>query len=168
MTEALKARPEIMREAANVTAAKQGITVARAGLLPSLTAAYNYSYTPNVGSLGESRTGYASLTFSLPIFDSGATHGKVVEARAQVATAETNRRAAGDAVTLELRQAYLNLQAAELSLSSSRESLVQADEAYRLARLRYTTGVSTQAGVSPFVELSNRAANLESIAKRLR
>lgn len=160
LAESLKMRPEVLREDASVAAAKKGVTVARAGLRPSLSLGYNYTYTPNVGAFGQKTTGYGELTLSLPIFDSGATRGRITQAKADVATAEINRRSTVDSITLELRQAYMNLQAAELSLKAARQSLAQADEAYRLARLRYTTGVTSQEGVSPLIELSDAQQTL--------
>lgn len=160
LAESIKTRPEILRDDASIAAAKRGVTIARAGLRPSLSLGYNYAYTPNTGAFGQQTTGYGLLTLSLPIFDSGATRGRVTQAQAGVATAETNRRETIDSITLELRKAYLNLQAAELSLKTARQSLAQADEAYRLARLRYTTGVTSQEGVSPIVEVSNAQQTL--------
>ena len=160
LKEALHTRAEILRDDARIDAAKKGIVVARSGTLPSLSLGYNYGFTPNVGALGQEHTGYGSLTLSIPIFDSGAAKGRVTQARADVSTQETNRRSDLDSITLELRQAYLNLQSAELSIKSSREALSQADEAYRLARLRYSSGVTSQAGVSPIVELSSAQQTL--------
>ncbi len=160
LDESIKTRPEILRDDASIAAARKGVTIANAGLRPTLSLGYNYAYTPNTGAFGQQTTGYGLLTLSIPIFDSGASHGRVTQAHAGVATAETNRRATIDSITLELRKAYLNLQAAELSLKTARQSLAQADEAYRLARLRYTTGVTSQEGVSPIVELSNAQQTL--------
>ncbi len=160
LEEALHTRAEILRDDARIDAARKGIIVAKSGTLPSLSLGYNYSYTPNVGALGQEHTGYGSLTLSIPIFDSGAARGRVTQARADISTQETNRRIDTDSITLELRQAYLNLQSAELSIKSSREALGQADEAYRLARLRYSSGVTSQTGVSPIVELSSAQQTL--------
>ncbi len=160
LNEALHTRAEILRDDSRIDAARKGIVVAQSGTLPSLSLGYSYSYTPNVGALGQQHTGYASLTMTFPIFDSGAARGRVTQARADVSTQETNRRSDVDSITLELRQAYLNLQSTELSIKSTREALAQADEAYRLARLRYSSGVTSQTGVSPIVELSSAQQTL--------
>ena len=156
LKEALGKRAEILREDANIAAARKGITIARSGLLPSLSVGYNLNYAPDGGALsGQALTGYAGLTLTIPLYDSGATRGKVTQARSQLATAETNRREQVDTVTLEVRQAYLNLQQALEAISTARQELAQADESYRLARLRYSAGVTSQVGVSPIIELSN-------------
>lgn len=156
LKEALATRAEILREEANIAAARKGILVARSGLLPTVSVGYNLNYAPNGGALaGQELTGYAGLSLTVPLFDSGATRGRVEQARARVATAETNRRDQVDAVTLEVRQSYLNLQQAQEAIVAARQELAQADESYQLARLRYSTGVTSQSGVSPIVELSN-------------
>jgi outer membrane protein TolC len=160
LEEALRTRAEILRDDARIDAARKGIFVAQSGTLPSLSVGYNYQYTPDVGALGQEHTGYGSLTLSFPIFDSGAARGRITQARADLSTQETNRRSDVDSITLELREAYLNLQSAELSIKSSREALAQADEAYHIARLRYSSGVTSQTGVSPIVELSTAQQTL--------
>ncbi len=158
--EALRTRAEILREDATIAAAKKGITVARSGLLPSLSAGYQYSYSPNATAFAQKETGSAVVTLNLPLFDSGAARGRVRTARAQVAMAETNRRTQIDTVTLEVRQAYLNLRQNQEKVSAARQQLAQADEAYRLARLRYSAGVTKQAGISPLIELSDAQRTL--------
>lgn len=154
--EALLSRPEILREDANIAAARKGIVVARASQLPSISIGYNVNYAPNSGTLaGQVFTGYAGLTLSVPLFDGGAARGRVTQAKALVSQAETVRREQIDAVTLDVRLAYLNLQQAEQAIAAARQELAQADESYRLARLRYSAGVTSQSGVSPLIEVSN-------------
>jgi outer membrane protein len=161
LKEALGTRAEILREDANIAAARKGIVVARSGLLPSVSVGYNLNYAPNAGALaGQELTGYTALSLTIPLYDSGATRGRVTQARAKVATAETNRREQVDTVTLEVREAYLNLQQAEEGIAAARQELAQADEGYRLARLRYSAGVTSQTGVSPILELSNAQQSL--------
>jgi len=156
LKEALRTRPEILREDANIAAARKGIVVARASQLPSVSIGYNVNYAPNSGTLaGQVFTGYAGLTLSVPLFDGGAARGRVTQAKVRVSQAETARREQIDAVTLDVRQAYLNLQQTEEAIAAARQELAQADESYRLARLRYSAGVTSQSGVSPLIELSN-------------
>jgi len=156
LKEALRTRPEILREDANIAAARKGIVVARAGQLPSVSIGYNVNYAPNSGTLaGQVLSGYAGLTLSVPLYDGGATRGKVMQAKALVSRAETARREQIDAVTLDVRITYLNLQQTEQAIAAARQELAQADESYRLARLRYSAGVTSQSGVSPLIELSN-------------
>ena len=156
LKETIGLRAEILEGDANIAAARKGILVARAGLLPGVSVGYNLAYAPDTGTFsGQPLTGYAGLTVNIPLYDSGAVRGRVIRARGVVATAETNRRDQVDTITLELRQAYLNLQQAEEGVRVARQELAQADESYRLARLRYSAGVTSQSGVSPLIEVSN-------------
>lgn len=161
LAEAMCTRPEIARENASISAARKGIAVAKSGVLPSVSLGYQVSFTPDASGIStQTTTGYAILNVSLPLFDAGATRGKVKEAHSKLAAAETSRRAEVDAVALELRQAWLNLQQYQEQVASARQELAQADEAYRLAQLRYSAGVTSQAGVSPLIELSNAQKSL--------
>jgi outer membrane protein len=161
LAEALQNRPEILREEASIAAVKKGIVVARSSLLPSTSLGYTYSVNPNASAFsGQKQSGTATLSFTVPLFDAGAARGRVRTARAQIAAAETNRRTQVDTVTREVRQAYLNLQQAQEQIVATRQELAQADEQYRLARLRYTAGVTNQTGVSPLIELSNAQQSL--------
>jgi outer membrane protein TolC len=161
--EALRSRAEILREDAYVAAAQKGITIARKGLLPSMSVGYSYTLNPNASAFGgQKQSGQAVLTVNVPLFDAGAVRGRVRTARSQVAAAETNRRTEVDAVTLEVREAILNLQQAQGETAATRQALAQADEAYRLARLRYSAGVTKQSGVSPLIELSDAQKTLSA------
>jgi outer membrane protein TolC len=51
-------------------------------------------------------------------------------------------------VTLEVKQAYLNLQSAEQQIETAQKGLVAAREALRVANLRYQEGVGTPVEVS--------------------
>jgi outer membrane protein TolC len=48
---------------------------------------------------------------------------------------------------------------------AAREELAKADEGYRLARLRYSAGVTSSAYISPLLELSDAQKSLSSAQK---
>jgi outer membrane protein TolC len=161
LREALVRRPEIGRAEATIAAAKKGITVSRQSGLPSVSVGYYGAYTPDVTGLSNLKlTGYAILSVTVPIFDAGATRGRIEQARARESSAETDRRTQVDTVTLEVRQACLDLLLSRQQVGTARQELAQADEAFRLAQLRYSAGVTTQAGVSPLIELGNAQSAL--------
>ncbi len=156
LREALATRPEILEGDANIAAAQRGILIARRSLLPSLTLGLGVNYTPDAAGFSpQTSLGTATVSVSLPLFDGGISRARVTQARANIATQEVNRRASVDQVTLDTRQAYLNLTLFRNSVAVANAALTQAREAYRLARVRYTAGVAGQVGVSPQVEVSN-------------
>lgn len=158
--EALRTRPEILESEAQVAAAQRGILFARRSQLPSLSLSLSYVYTPNAVGFTRANEGAATLGVSIPLFDGGLARERVREARADVATAEINRRQAVDQVGLEVQQAYIALTQARNRVAVANVGLAQAREAYRLARVRYNTGVSQQPSVSPQLELSNAQVGL--------
>ena len=161
LQEALITRPEILEGDANIAAARRGILIARRSLLPSLSLGLGVNYTPDAAGFSpQTSLGTATIAVSVPLFDGGVSRARVTQARANVATQEITRRTSVDQVTLDVRQAYLNLTQFRNSVAVANAALTQAREAYRLARVRYTAGVAGQVGVSPQVEVSNAQAAL--------
>jgi outer membrane protein len=154
--EAVGLRPEILEGDANIAAARKGIQLARRSLLPTVGVTSGYNYAPNAGGFSPQTTfGQAGFSVNFPLFDGGVARAREREARADVSTAETNRRQSVDLVVLEVRQAYLNLLQARDRVAVANRALAQAREAYRLARVRFEAGVSQAQGVSPLLELSD-------------
>ncbi|MCW3095453.1 MAG: outer membrane protein [Chthonomonadaceae bacterium] len=154
--EAIGLRPEILEGDASIAAARKGILLARRSLLPTLGITGGYNYTPDAGGFTpQTSLGQAVVSINFPIFEGGLARAREKQARADVSTAETNRRQFVDEVLLELRQAYLNLLQARDRVAVANRALAQAREAYRLAKVRFDAGVSQAQGVSPLLELSD-------------
>jgi outer membrane protein TolC len=158
--EALATRPELLESDAEIAAAQKGIQYARRSLLPTLGLSFGYYYVRN--STGNTRINEpeASLAFTLPLYDGGVERARVQQARANVATAITNKRQSTDVVTLEVQQAYLNLVQARDQVAVANEALGQARTAFQLSRVRYNAGVASRAGISPLLEVSDAQAAL--------
>jgi len=163
--EAIKSRPEILMEEANIEAARKGIRIARAFGLPSFSVGYKQSYTPTSLTSSQTNIGEATLSVSVPIFDSGYTAGKVEQAKASVSSAETARRQERDAVILEVRKAYMTLHECLTAIQAARTELATADEGYRLAQLRYSVGVTSSSYTSPILEVSDAQKTLSTANK---
>jgi len=149
LQEALNLRPEIMEANANIAAAQQGIALARRSQMPSLGLTYGLVYVPNTTAFSTNNlTGQLIATLSVPIFDGGIARARVEQARANVATAETDRRQTVDLVNLQVRQAYLTLIQARDRVAVANQALAEAQESYRLARVRYNAGVTSLLEVS--------------------
>lgn len=160
LQEALRTRPEILEAEASLAAARKGIVVARRSSLPGVSVSVGYTYTPNATAFARPNVVAGVLGVSVPVFDGGLTRARVQEARADVALAETARRAAVDQVGVDVQQAYLALLQARDRVQVANVGLAQAREAARLAQVRYNAGVSQQVGVSPILEISNSQTSL--------
>jgi outer membrane protein TolC len=153
--ESLETRPEIWQAQANIQASKKGFQLARRSILPSMALNWGLNYTPDAAGFAPLITTWqATAQIALPIFDGGAARARMRQAKADIASAEVGLRQTEDLVTLEVRQAYLTLVQARDRVVVTTQALAQAQEAFRLARVRYNAGVS-QAGISPLLEVSD-------------
>ncbi len=149
-------RPEILQGDANIAAARKGIVLARRSLLPNFGVSWGLNYTPDAAGFAPQTVAWqAQFQIALPLYDGGVARARGKQARSDVSVAETNRRTAVDTVTLEVRQAYLLLLQARDRVAVANQALIQAQEGFRLARVRYNAGVTGQTGVSPLLELSD-------------
>ncbi len=142
-------RPEVLGAEAALAAAHRGVYLARRSYLPSLNLNAQFTYTPNAAGFSPQTTAnQVSVSVSLPLWDGGISQAEVEQAKANVDTAQTTLRQTIDQIDLDVRNAYLNLLQARDRVTVSNQALSQAKESYRLAMVRYTSGVSTQVEVS--------------------
>ncbi len=148
-------RPEVLGAEAALAAAHRGVYVARRSYMPSMALNAQFTYEPNAAGFSPQTTAnQVSLSLSIPLWDGGVAQAEVEQAKANVDTAQTTLRQTIDQVDLDVRNAYLTLVQARDRVTVANQALSQAKESYRLAMVRYTSGVSTQ------VEVSNAQAAL--------
>jgi outer membrane protein TolC len=90
----------------------------------------------------------AGLTLSWPVFDGFRTRSNVALARAQAQVAEAQATQAREAAAVQLAQARSDLVTAQAQFAATRLNVAEAEEAFRLASLRFQRGLSTQLEVS--------------------
>jgi len=84
---------------------------------------------------------------SLPIWDSGAIAGQVIQQRALLSESKITYDDDVRQVELEIQQAYSNLQQNEELVKSQEKNVELADEALRLAKARLDAGAGVQLDV---------------------
>ena len=160
----------------NLAARQLGVRVARADYYPTLTAFVQsgfQAYPPPglgfpmtrgivsadncpVGSVATLRCqngGFfsdqqAGLNISFPLFDGLRVKSNVDLAKAQVRLAELQLQQQREAVSLDVARARAELRRARAVFAASQQNSAEADEAFRLASLRFARGLSTQLEVS--------------------
>ncbi len=162
VAEAIKTRPEILGAQANLSAARQGIKLARKSVAPRVGLNLGYTLTPNNTVFSRENVIAGTVDINIPLYDGGVARAHASEAKAEVSAAETAKREAIDGVTLEVQQAYIAMIQAKERIAVAEVGLTQAREAARLARVRYSAGVSQQTGVSPLLELSDSENSLST------
>jgi outer membrane protein len=144
---ALRQRPEISQSTDAAKSAQEGITVARAGYLPTLSATYQTGLSDNFfgGSGGYNWSAYlqASWTF----LDSGLTAGRLKQAVEGFNVAKEQLRQTLDTVRLDVQSAYLSLIASEEAIKTSAAAVGLAEEDYKIKVIRYQAGVGTNLDV---------------------
>ena len=144
---AAKHRPELEQAKQQVEAAKGALRVAISGHMPQVAATASQSWKDSNWPGDENGNWYVGVSVGLNIFDSGVTTSKIHGAEADLAKAHETYRDTVDAVNLDVRSNYLNLREAEKRIDTTKLSVSQAEEDYRIAQLRYMNGVGTNTDV---------------------
>lgn len=146
---ALEARPEIEQIDLGIRAGEVNVDLQRLNNYPTLAfgANYNYNFTAS-GFSPEKGNWNLGLNASWPLYQGGETRAKVDQAREQVRTAELQRSQLRRGVALEVRQAGLRVQETADRFAVADKAVSLAEEALRLARVRYQNGVTTQLEVT--------------------
>ncbi|MBV9852440.1 MAG: TolC family protein [Armatimonadetes bacterium] len=140
---ALRQRPELRQADNNIRIAQRLVRLAGDTLLPTLGLSANADYAGNVTTGTPHDTYSVSAQLTVPLYDGGYTRSQVRSARVDLQTQLTTRDQLQQNVTLEVRQAYLNIQDAQTRASSATVATQQAAEAARIAGVRYQNGLGT-------------------------
>ena len=151
---AFERRSDLQAQLFTISAAREGLRVARSGYFPSigLNVGYGTRWSNNPGQfatppffdqLDQQRGGSVGIGLSLPIFDRLQTRNNVQRAQVQYENAELDLQALRQNVALEVRQSYLNYLTAEKTLDVTEKQLQAADLALEAAQERYNVGAGT-------------------------
>jgi outer membrane protein len=145
---ALRHRPELLEAENNVASAQKEVTLVKSDYYPTITWSLNYHRrgdTPAVdGSPFTDRefweTGArATWTF----FEWGKTRYAASERRVRVRQAEQTQEKVKDSIRLEVKTAFLTLQAAEKAVKVAEKVIESAEENFRISGERYEEQVAT-------------------------
>ncbi len=158
LEEALKrayaARPDLQSLVAKKEAAERTIELQKKGYYPTLSGNANYAVSGEEFPLEKGWRVGATLDF--PLFSGLSTKYQVEEARANLQVVKANEEALRQTIHLEVKQAYLNLQQAGESISTTELTVKQATENFELADGRYASGVGSPIEVTDaLVSLAN-------------
>jgi outer membrane protein len=146
-----KQRRAFLKQArANVLNQLQQVRAAAGQWLPNITTTGGGEWIsdPVNSSWHDISKGWTALVQgSLPIWDSGAIAGQVVQQRALLSEAKITYDDDVRQVELEIQTAYSNLQQNEELVRSQEKNVELADEALRLAKARLDAGAGVQLDV---------------------
>lgn len=141
--EEVSRRPEFIQLEQQLRAAQQEIRIAHADRLPSLSYSVNGGFdTDSVKTprLKEHTGVSAAITFSIPIFDWGATRSREQQARLRVDLAENERTIALRGFTQQFYAARAQVDSARRRIDVAREGVAKAEENVTASIARYRAG----------------------------
>jgi len=143
-------RPFLKQARANVLNQLQQVRATAGQWLPTVTATGGGEWvsSPVNSSFGDISKGWlTTVQGSVPIWDSGAIAGQVIQQRALLSEAKITYDDDVRQVELEIQQAYSNLQQNRELIQSQEKNVELADEALRLAKARLDAGAGVQLDV---------------------
>ena len=130
--------------------ARESVTVARSGYLPSAQTFFGFGSKNSAfdNDLSKDLSGwFAGVQITWNIFDGFLTKGKTQEAQARLKKTQEEITDTSRKIELEVRTAYSNFIEAKEVLESTKKVEEQAEEALRLAIARNEAGTGTQLDV---------------------
>ena len=143
-------RPFLKQARANVLNQLQQVRATAGQWLPTITTTGGGEWvsSPTNSSWHDISKGWiAQVQGSVPIWDSGAIAGQVIQQRALLSEAKNTYDDDVRQVELEVQTAYSNLQQNQELIKSQEKNVEQAEEALRLAKARLDAGAGVQLDV---------------------
>lgn len=157
---ALKNRPEIAAARSRIQSAQSDLGTAKSAYKPQVyaTAMADLSITSGNSMNKGTNTGYlVGVAAAIPILDGGLRKSTVSEAQAMIAQMQADEREAILNVNRDVASAYAGLNAASKNVSLSQASVTQAEEDYRVVKMRYEAGKATNVEVLDALATLTRA-----------
>lgn len=138
---AQKYRWELVEADYGVKAAEASLRSAKARYLPTVSVGGGYSWEEASMTAVDKDDWAVRGVLSWSLWDGGATQASVKKADAAVKTAQETLLQAREKIELEVRQDYLNVLSYKEQIRAAEASVAQAEEAYKIATVRYSSGV---------------------------
>jgi outer membrane protein TolC len=139
LAQARSDRIELRITRERLTAETYGLSAAKAGYLPTVSARADYGFSGNTPG-STARTGSLGGSLEFPVFDGSLTRGKIEEARGLASAARSQDDDAQIQVEEDVRQAVLALSAEKDDVDAAEIRKSLAERELDLAHDRYSSG----------------------------
>jgi outer membrane protein TolC len=145
---ALELNPQLKASRSQERALEAGVTAAKSGRWPSVSAFYGANYFDDDIVFrdlvrDEPITRSYGLSMSIQVFDGLVTKSRIRRAQSDLVTARRSTESVERDVRFEVRQAWLDLQIIREAIRVSEEAVRSSEEDLRLAQERYKIGEGT-------------------------
>ena len=139
---ALEIRPDLRSLRWAIEAGKARVEAARVTNAPTL-ALQNQTVNRNATGFSPGTQNTTAVVLTIPLYDGGSARLKAEQGREVVQQLTKDLEQAERQVTLEIEETYFQLQDAWRAIEVTESAVKQAEEALRVALLRYRNGIST-------------------------
>jgi outer membrane protein len=144
VSQAVGARPDHLANIASLNSSESSVSVAKAAYFPNVSAFADYGYNnQEFSTLLDNKGLTLGVNISLPIFNGFQTQTQIQQAQLQQNNAEVNVRQSQLRVTVDIRKALLDLEAAEKEVTSTQTSVQSAEMDRKIAEEKYNLGSGT-------------------------
>jgi len=140
-------RPDGIAAIKAIKQAEAGIKIAQAGQKPQVDFVASDTIDDTKAFGDQSNKWGVGVSASWNLFDSNVTNSQIKTAEAAKTKAEIVANQQLDTIQLEVRSAYLSMNAAEKNIQTTKVAVEQAQEDYKIAQVRYSAGVGTNIDV---------------------
>ncbi|HEX9899167.1 MAG TPA: TolC family protein [Candidatus Methylomirabilis sp.] len=136
-------RPDYRQVALEVERLEKDVLRAKGALLPTMHLMGNYEINNHRLSSEGQDSWSVGVVLNLNLFNGGADRARIVEAQANHERAAALRERLGNAIGLEVHDAFLAVQTARERVAVAREAVAHAEESLRIVQDRYDAGLTT-------------------------
>jgi outer membrane protein TolC len=141
---AVDLRPDLKRIRSEEAAQQQGVAIAKSSFGPRVNAFAGWEAdNPTLVAGGGGNNWLAGIEVQFDLFQGGAKRARLSRERAMQEKVAAVKEMASDAIRLEVRRAYYDLDAARQQVEVGRAAIAQSQESLRINQNRYDSGIST-------------------------
>lgn len=156
--QALEKRPDLDRIRSEKAAQQESVSMAKSAFGPRVNAYANWEMdNPTFASGGGGNNWLVGVEVRLDLFEGGAKRAELAHERAVEDKIAATEEQASDAIRLEVRRAYFDLDAARQQLEVARATIAEAQESLRISQDRYDSGLSTITDLLAVEEAAHRS-----------
>lgn len=142
--QAVETRPDLKRVSSEEAAQQQSVSIAKSSFGPRVNAFGGWEAdNPTFVAGGGGNNWLAGIEVQFDLFEGGAKRAQLSHERALEEKVSAVKEMATDAIRLEVRRAYYDLDAARQQVEVARTAIAQSQESLRINQDRYETGLST-------------------------
>ena len=142
--QAMDKRPDLRSLRSREAAQQQSVSMAKSSFGPRVNAFGGWEAdNPTFLAGGGGNSWLAGIEVQVDLFEGGAKRAQLASERALAEKIAATKEAATDAIRLEVRQAYYDLDAARQQIEVARATIAESRESLRINQNRYDSGLIT-------------------------